>query len=349
MPQGYVVSQANQIKDLTEPVVIKAQVLVGGRGKAGGVKSAFNSLEARTAAQEILSLSIAGQPIKKVLVEERIEVKREIYFALAIDRSLGLPMLMVSSEGGVEIESVPDDAIKRWSIHPFIGVRDYLLREVVDALSLQGRTAEKMRAILNKSWELFWKIDCELLEINPLVVKQDDDLIAADAKLIINDDALYRHSEVQWAEEASPLEQLAKQLGISLVQLSGNIGVIANGAGLTMATLDNLSLYGGKGGVFLDLGGTDDPKKVEDAFYLMAKASPKVILLNIFGGITKCDTVAQGVIDARKRIGARTPLVARIRGVNEDLARSMLIAAGITALTDLDEACRKASELGGGE
>ncbi len=349
VPHGFVVSQAEEINEIERPVVIKALVLSGGRGKAGGVRSASSLNEARSAAREILSLHIGGQSVERVLVEEKLPVVHEIYLALTIDRSLGLPLLMVSTEGGMNIESVPDEALRRWTVHPFVGVRDYVIREISKTLSLEGKPAEQMAFLLSQAWSLFWKIDCELLEINPLILTKAEELIAADAKLIVNDDALYRHLELPSSEGGSPLEQMARKKGISLVQLSGDIGVIANGAGLTMATLDNLSLYGGEGGVFLDLGGTDDPKKVEDAFSLMLDASPKVILLNIFGGITKCDTVARGVIKARERFNMKTPLVARIRGVNEDLAKKMLTEAGVTALSDLDAACQRAAELGGRE
>jgi succinyl-CoA synthetase beta subunit len=248
----------------------------------------------------------------------------------------------------MEIETVPDNKIGEWRIHPFIGIQTYQIREVCSYLRIGDARGWELSDLLRRLWSLFWENDCELVEINPLVQTQEGRLIAGDAKITINDDSLYRHKDLaDMEEELTPLEKEAKDYGIAFVQLDGNIGVIANGAGLTMATLDNLALHGGKGGVFLDLGGTDDPKKAEQAFELMIKASPKVILLNIFGGMTKCDSVAEGVLAVKQRLGISIPVIARIRGMNEQWGREMLSSAGMIAVKDLDEACRKASEIGG--
>jgi succinyl-CoA synthetase beta subunit len=208
---------------------------------------------------------------------------------------------------------------------------------------LDSGPAAQLAEIMEKVWELFWEMDCELLEINPLVRTNDGGMLAIDAKVVIDDDASYRHPEVAVDEARTPLEAEAKAKGLSLVQLDGDVGVIANGAGLTMATLDVLALHGARGGVFLDLGGTDDKMVVQDALALVAKAKPRAVLVNIFGGITKCDTVAEGIIEAKGKMNLDFDLVVRVRGVNEAKARKMLQENGIQAMHELDEACAQAA------
>ncbi len=348
VPEGYLIRNEGEVLPVTDPVVLKAQVLSGGRGKAGGVRLASSLEEARNAAKDIFGLTISGYRPKEILVETEVDIDREIYLSIVIDRSAGLPLLLLSTEGGVEIETVPEEKIGRWHIHPFVGVKDFMVRGMIERLGLEGRSKKEFDRMVRALWILFYEMDCELAEINPLVLAEEGEIVAADAKVTVNDDALWRHPELSDAEEElTQLETEAREKDIAFVQLEGDIGVIANGAGLTMATLDNLSLHGGRGGVFLDLGGTDDPKKVEDALELMLKASPKVILLNIFGGMTRCDSVASGVLAVKKRLGISVPLVTRIRGTNEKLGRDMLSEAGVIALGSLDEACRKASEIGG--
>jgi succinyl-CoA synthetase beta subunit len=348
IPEGYVIRDQEEILSVSSSTVLKAQVPVGERGKAGGIRFASTVQEARTAAAEILGLTVSGYSPKEILVERRLDIEREIYLSITIDRSRRTPLLLVSSEGGMEIETVPDEKIGKWHIHPFVGTQTYQMREICSYLRIEDARKWEFSDLLRRLWSLFWENDCELVEINPLVQTQDGRLIAGDAKITINDDSLYRHKDLlDMEEELTPLEREAKNNGIAFVQLDGDIGVIANGAGLTMATLDNLAIYGGKGGVFLDLGGTDDPKKVEQAFELMIKASPKVILLNIFGGMTKCDSVAAGVLAVKERLGISIHVIARIRGMNEQWGREMLSSAGMIAVKDLDDACRKASEVGG--
>jgi len=348
IPDGYVVRSPEELLNVSFPTVLKAQVPVGGRGKAGGVKSASTLQEARTATVGILGLIISGHTPKEILVERKLAIEREIYLSITIDRSGRIPLLLASSEGGMEIENVPDEKIGKWHIHPFIGIQGYQIREICSYLRIEDPQRRELSELLRNLWKLFWENDCELAEVNPLIQTQDGRLVAGDAKITINDDSLYRHKDLlNLEEELTPLEREAKEKGIAFVQLDGEIGVIANGAGLTMATLDNLALYGGRGGVFLDLGGTDDPKKAEQAFEFMIKASPRVILLNIFGGMTKCDSVAEGVLAVKNKLDISIPVVVRIRGMNEQQGRDMLSGAGIIAFKDLDEACRKASELGG--
>jgi succinyl-CoA synthetase beta subunit len=347
VPEGYVVRSADEVAEVSGPTVVKAQVLVGGRGKVGGVRFASTTEQTRQAAEDVLAMEISGLTVDQVLIEPRLNIDRELYLSISLDRGFGLPVLMAIGDGGMDVETVDPSRIGMWHIHPFVGMPDYIPREVGRFLKLSSSDLSKLDQVVQGLWTLYTSYDCEMAEINPLVRTADSRLIAADSKVTIDEDALFRHPDLEPAKgEYTALEQRAKEKGIALVQLDGRIGVIANGAGLTMATLDNLSLHGARGGAFLDLGGTDDPKKVEEALEIMVETNPSAVLINIFGGITKCDTVAEGVVQARKKFGLRAPLVTRIRGVNEDRARDILHQEGITALTDLDEACREAGRLG---
>ena len=345
VPEGFVASSADQIKSIPGPVMVKAQVLVGGRGKAGGIKPAETADEARKAAKAIIGMNIKGYISKQVLVERRLDVAKELYLGITIDRSRRCLLLMASPDGGVDIEGVPEDRILMHPIDPLIGYQPFIGRKAADFMRLPPEQASQVADICQRMFELVTKEDAELAEINPLVVTKDGKVVAGDAKVTIDSDALFRHKEYdKLVEDLTSLEQKAKDLDIAFVQLDGNIGVIANGAGLTMATLDSINMYGGKAGVFLDLGGTDDPEKVKSAMMLMREANPKVILLNIFGGITKCDTVAKGVLEAIGPEGIKTPIVARIKGVNEEQGREMLRNAGMIPASGLSEAAEKASK-----
>ena len=263
-----------------------------------------------------------------------------------LDRSQKTPLLMVSGSGGMDIESVADDQIFKEWINPFIGVQPFHIRGTISKLKLDKEEEKQVAKVLFKTYKMFREYDCELVEINPLIISSDGDVIALDSKVTINDDALYRHPDIIAENvELSPLEKDAKEKGIAFIQLDGNIGVIANGAGLTMATLDALTHFNGAGGVFLDLGGTDDPEKVQQAFELMKKAKPKVIFLNLFGGITKCDTVAKGVKAVISKEGIDCPVITRIKGMNEDAAKDILKDAGLITATTLQDAARRSSDL----
>ncbi|MBX8643680.1 MAG: ADP-forming succinate--CoA ligase subunit beta [Thermoplasmata archaeon] len=342
IPRGFVARSASEIRSIDYPVAVKAQVLIGGRGKAGGIKFAETAEEARRKADEILNMKIKGERVRAVLLEEKLDVARELYLSLLLDRSRKSLLFMASAEGGVEIESVQEDRIAMVPVPPY-GYSDFITRILGGKMKLDRNLMSQLDGIVQKLYSMFVSEDCELAEINPLVITRDGRMIAADSKITINDDALYRHPEFsEDTDDLTPLEQRAKSEGISFVQLDGDIGVIANGAGLTMATLDILTINGGRAGVFLDLGGTDDPAKVTAAFNLMNDAKPRVIFLNIFGGITKCDTVALGVKAAVIQSKIRIPVVARIRGVNDDIAKNILSEIGIKASTDLIEAAREA-------
>lgn len=344
VPEGYVVTSPEQITSVQGRVMVKAQVLTGGRGKAGGIRPAASLQEAREAAAAIIGMEIRGFRARHALVEERLDVSKELYLGITIERSRRCLLLMASAEGGVEIESVPEDKILMLPIDPLIGYQPFIGRKVTRFLGLPKEQAVQVHDICARLYGLVVAEDAELAEINPLIVTTDGRVVAGDAKVVIDSDALFRHAEYAGLDEdLTPLEAKAKKLDIAFVQLDGDIGVIANGAGLTMATLDSLAMYGGRAGVFLDLGGTDDPEKVKQAMLLMLEANPRVVLINIFGGITKCDTVAKGVLEAIQGRSADMPIVARIKGVNEELGRAMLRDAGVIPASGLGEAAELAA------
>jgi len=348
LPTGRVARSAEEAEALTRdgsvplPCVVKAQVLAGGRGKGGAVKFANSPAEARAAAQSILGLEFKGERVKEVLLEEKLALSKELYVSLTLDRTLRLPVLIASARGGVEIESVDDAEIDRQPVDPFPGLTGYQKRRAAEVLGLSGGPAKSLDRLLDALWKVFNGEDAELVEVNPLAVVGDG-LVALDAKVIIEDDAAFRHPEyAEIRDDRTPLEEVAREKDIAFVQLDGNIGVIANGAGLTMATLDVLQEFGGRPGVFLDLGGTDDPRKVTEAFLLMAQAHPKAVFLNIFGGVTRCDTVAKGLVEAMRQVPSedRFPLVARIRGNNEVEGVEILRAAGIISIPSLKDSAQ---------
>lgn len=348
VPKGKIFERENERFNINFPVVLKAQVPIGGRGKAGGIQSAGNEKEALEKIASILSMTISGYHVEKVLAEEKIAIEKELYLSIVLDRSHRMPLLMASREGGMDIESVPDDQIIKVWVNPLIGIQSFHIRQILTGLQLSRDVEKEVSRIISRVYQLFRAYDCELVEVNPLVQTKDNKIIALDAKVIINDDALYRHPDIVPEHvELTALEKDAKEKGISFIQLEGNIGVIANGAGLTMATLDALTHYQGRGGVFLDLGGTDDPGKVQQAFELMKKAKPKVIFLNLFGGITKCDTVAKGVKAVITKEGIHCPVITRIKGMNEDAAKEILKDAGLITATSLQDAAKITSTMAG--
>jgi len=346
VPNGKLVKSEKDLSGLNFPFVLKAQVPIGGRGKAGGIKSADNLNDAKKKFSKIMGMDIKGYAVRKVLAEEKVAIKKELYLSITLDRSKRMPLIMASPEGGMDIESVPDNKIFKEWVNPLIGVQPFHIRRIVSNLGLEKDEGKEVAKVISKIYKMFREYDCELVEINPLIIKKDGGVMALDSKVNINDDSLYRHPDIKPEHvELTPLEKDAKDKGIAFIQLDGNIGVIANGAGLTMATLDALTNYSGKGGVFLDLGGTDDPEKVKQAFTLMKKAKPKVIFLNLFGGITKCDTVAIGVKDVIVEQGIDCPVITRIKGCNEAEAKDILKDAGLITGTTLQDAAQKSSDL----
>ncbi|MBI4393418.1 MAG: ADP-forming succinate--CoA ligase subunit beta [Euryarchaeota archaeon] len=344
-PAGFVISRPEEFEALRPslkfPLVIKAQVLVGGRGKAGGIRFAANFEEGLEAVKAVLGMSIKGLVVKKVFVVEKLAFEREFYAGVLVDRSTRSTLFMFSTEGGVEIESVPDDKIRKVTVNPVSGYSGFHTRTLLAGTGLPADVQKQLGAIFSKLYSAFKAMDAELLEINPLALTKDGRVVAADSKVILDDGALFRHQEFdQPDEELTPLEEEAREKGIAFIQLDGRIGVIANGAGLTMATLDALNEFGGKAGVFLDLGGTDNPEKVREAFLLMRKADPSVMLLNLFGGITKSDTVAKGVKMVLDTETIAFPIVTRIKGTNEKEAKEILQHAGLLSADTLQAAAK---------
>ncbi len=355
IPYGRACNSPDQIMSclyhLEMPIMIKAQILAGGRGKAGGVVTAMTEDEAVSEARKIFNIQVKGLPVNTVLLEEMvIRIKKEIYLGITIDPRRGGPSLIVSLQGGVDIENVPPAQIVVWGLSPFIGVHEYVVRGVSQFLGIPESQEAQLGNVIRSLWNLYIEKDCDLVEVNPLLITEDGDMVAADAKVILNDDAMFRHHEFEKliGRDLTRLEKVAKLSGVNLVQLDGEVAVVANGAGLTMATLDLLELNGMHGGLFVDLGGTDDPGQVATALELAVGNTfgprPKALLVSIFGGITRCDTVAEGVIKAVGSSGAVIPMVVRLRGVNEDKAKEMLASASIPFERDLESAILRLKE-----
>jgi succinyl-CoA synthetase beta subunit len=352
LPKGAVVRSVEEVSKVVGtqvplPCVVKAQVRIGGRGKGGALQFANTLEEAKAATMKLLGTDFKGETVKEVLIEEKLPLTRELYLSITLDRSRRAPVLMFCAEGGVEIESVPDEKIGKVWIHPSIGVVDYEKRLSVKFLGLDGPLGKELSGLVQSLWRVFTEEDAELVEINPLAIAGGH-LVALDSKVTIEDDAIFRHPTYgNLKGEMTPLETKAHEKGIAFVEMGGDIGVIANGAGLTMATLDVLLEHGGKPGVFLDLGGTDDPKKVSEALSLMGEANPKVVFINIFGGVTRCDTVASGLVSEMGKKPLSFPFVTRIRGHNEPEGMAILKKAGIESYSDLAEAVRHVVTLEG--
>ena len=339
---------SSALTNLDFPLMVKAQTTVGGRGKAGGIRTALYKQEALEAAERILSMRIGGMKVHGVLLEEMVEASREIYLAITIDQRTRCPLLLAGSAGGMDVENMPAHTIRRWSLDPL----EALPPEVLDQASrflLRGETGtQEVRSTIQAMWRLFRGMDCELVEINPLMITDSGKAIAADAKVAIDDESLFRHPKFmeRAGRDLTELERLAKERGFTLVEMAGDIGVLANGAGLTMAALDTLQRYGGRGGTFLDLGGTDDPDRISEALgllsYDLAKGRTRSILVCIFGGITRCDTVADALMHTITDRNVKARTVVRLRGTNEEEAVRMLQLANFNVQIDLDEACLQA-------
>ena len=315
----------------TDKVVIKAQVLTGGRGKAGGVKVVDNMEDAYQEARNILEMSIKGLPVNQVLVSEAIDIAAEYYVGFTIDRNTRSVVLMMSASGGMDIEEVArrtPEKIIRYSIVPFIGLPDYLARHFAFSLFPQMEQAGKMTVILQELYKVFIENDASLVEVNPLALTAKGTLIAIDAKIVFDDNALYRHPGIQALSDPTEEEKVeanAKDKGFSYVHMDGNIGCMVNGAGLAMATMDMIKLHGGNPANFLDIGGSSNPLKVVEAMKLLLQDEKvKVVLINIFGGITRCDDVAMGLIQAFDMIKSDIPVIVRLTGTNENIGRELL-------------------------
>ena len=349
----YTVSEVEKAaKDLNRMVVVKAQVLVGGRGKAGGVKLARNVEDAVSAAKQILGMDIKGYKVEKVLVADAVDISKEFYVGLINDRNSKTVTLMASSEGGVEIEEVakvnPKKIIK-FHINPLTGLLDYQARDI--ALQLFGdiNIAQKAASIFKKLYKLYVETDATIAEINPLVLTPDNEVLAIDGKMNFDDNALFRQPEIlamREPDEDELVEIDAHSKGLSYIRLDGNIGCMVNGAGLAMATMDMIKLYGGEPANFLDIGGSSSPQKVIDAMnILLNDKHVKAVMINIFGGITRCDDVAKGLIKAMEVISTDIPIVVRLSGTNAAEGLELLKQTNLPTVSSMSEAAQLAIEL----
>jgi len=356
-PSGGMATSPAQARDIATrikgAVVVKAQVLVAGRGKAGGILFADSPQEAEQAAERLLGAQIKGVRVQSVWVEEKIVAKRELYFSITVDRSNRCYVIVASSEGGMEIEEVakvsPEKIIKVL-VDPVYGFRSHHARQIAKRLGYKGGQMLDLSTIFVNHCKLAMDCDAELAEMNPLIERADGKFVAADTRLIIDDNALYRHPEFMKrpVEEAelTPQEREAQKSGLAYVKLDGDVGVIGNGAGLVMATLDAIKLYGGNPADFLDVGGGASADMMAAALNIvLSDPRVSVVFINILGGITRCDEVAMGILEAKRRVGFVKPMVIRLVGTNEEEGRQILTDAGIHVLDSMEEAARRAVEM----
>jgi succinyl-CoA synthetase beta subunit len=356
VPPGSVATTAAEARAIAESVgktvVVKAQVHVGGRGKAGGVKLARTPDEAEQLADQILGMEIKGLTVKKVLVTEAVDIASEAYLGVVLDRAVKRPVLIVSAAGGMEIEEVakkfPEKIIKL-ELDPLLAVHPFHARRLAFAVYDDNNVAKQAAKIIQQLVNVYWKNDCSLVEINPLVVTPDNQVLAVDAKVNFDDNAAYRHPE--WEEmrdpdSEEPTEVEAKSHDLSFVKLDGNIGCVVNGAGLAMATMDLVKRFGGDPANFLDIGGSSSPEKVMAAMRIILRdQNVKAILFNIFGGITRCDDVARGIVQAVGELKPSVPIVVRLTGTNEEIARDLLSDVGLPMVTGMEEVVQEAITL----
>ena len=362
VPQGEVVFDAADAAAVASrlgggTVVVKAQIHAGGRGKGGGVKVVKGPDEARAAAEKMLGMNLvtyqtgpAGQKVQRVLVEQGLAIARELYLGIVLDRSSERLVLMVSQEGGVEIEKVAEEApekIFKAYINPGLGLAAYQTRQLAFALGLQGPQIGQASKVMMALYNAFVATDASLLEINPLIVTGDGSLLALDAKINFDDNAIFRHQEFKELRDTSeedPLEVDASKFSLNYIKLDGTIGCMVNGAGLAMATMDIIKLAGGEPANFLDVGGGANAEQIKNAFrILMADKAVKAVLINIFGGILRCDVLAEGVIAAVTELGVPVPIVIRMEGTNVEKGKQMLKDSGLNFQTadDMNEAASK--------
>lgn len=351
--KGKVATTAAQAHDIADElggrVVIKAQVLVGGRGKAGGVKVAKDSQQAEEYAAQILAMNIKGLPVRKVLVDQAADIKTEIYLGVTNDRAAKCPVVIASMAGGVEIEQVAQESpekVIREHVNPFLGLRDYQVRNIAAGIGLPHEHWKAFGQIAIALYQTYWETDATLAEINPLLINGADQLIALDGKIVLDDNALFEHpdlAEMRDLDEEAPAETEARKYGLSYVKLDGEIGCMVNGAGLAMATMDIISHFGGTPANFLDVGGGASSDKVAAALrIILSDKNVKAVLFNIFGGITRCDEVARGILKALNEVPTNVPMVVRLVGTNEAEGRKLLADASMVTATSLADAAQKA-------
>jgi len=347
----------------TRVVVVKAQIHAGGRGKGGGVKLAHSPEEAAETAGQLLGMRLVtpqtgpgGRIVKRLLIEEGLDLKRELYMGLLVDRGTGMPVFMASAAGGMEIEEVAKktpNAILRETIHPVVGLQPYQARKIVFGLGLPGEVAGQATPFLQALYRAFVDTDASLLEINPCVLTGDGKLVALDAKMTFDDNSLFRHSqlrELRDLDEEDPLEVEASKYGLNYIKLDGNVACMVNGAGLAMATMDIIKYAGGSPANFLDVGGGASAEQVKNAFrILLSDSSVRAVFINIFGGILRCDVLATGVVAAAKDLRVKVPVVVRMEGTNVEQGQKILRESGLnfTIANGMKDAAEKVVALAG--
>ena len=355
IPKGDVTNSPEEARQLAvkyeKPVMVKAQVHVGGRGKAGGIKYCAEPDDAYFNAEEILKMEIKGLPVKKILVSEALEIVNEAYVGIILDRVSKKAVVMVSPAGGIDIEQVARETpekIMKFEVNPIMGLRGFEATRLGMFVYDDFKLARQCASIILKLYDVFIHSDASLAEINPLIVDKEGKLIALDAKINLDDNGLYRHPDLEEfrdldAEDPDEIE--AKKADLSFVKLDGNVGCCVNGAGLAMATMDLVKHFGGEPANFLDIGGSSSPEKVITAMkIIIGEPKVKVILFNIFGGITRCDDVANGIVQAVEHLHPHVPIVVRLTGTNEDEARQILKGVGLEATSSMEEAVKMALE-----
>lgn len=341
--------------------VVKAQIHAGGRGKGGGVKLARGVEEVRRRATDILGMTLithqtgpAGQKVRSVLIAEAVDIASEFYLGITLDRERNMSVIMASTEGGVDIETVaaetPEKIVKIW-IDPSIGLQAFQAREIAFSFGLEGAALKQAIEFITALYMAYEKSDCSLAEINPLVLTRQGEIMAVDAKISLDDNALFRHKdllELRDLAEEDPLEVEASRHSLNYVKLDGNVGCMVNGAGLAMATMDIIKLAGGEPANFLDVGGAANPESVEAGFRIILKdPNVRAILVNIFGGIVRCDQVAMGVVEASKNVGIEMPLIVRLQGTNAEEGKKILDESGLSIATAVvfQEAADKVTQI----
>jgi succinyl-CoA synthetase beta subunit len=358
VPNGIVASTPQEAKEafqkLNQPSMIKAQVLVAGRGKAGGIKPASSPDEAFEVAKTLLSMTIKGEKVAKVLVEQKLASKHERYLSIVVDRSSRCYTLLCSTEGGVDIEQIAlqsPEKIIRHKIEPLIGLQTFESRLVARRLGYSGKQMNQVTSVISKLYEIMLDYDAELIESNPLIETENGELVAADLRILLDDNSLFRHQKFlermkTFEPDMTDLEVKAREKDLAFVELDGEVGIIGNGAGLVMATLDMILDYKGKPANFCDVGGGASEERIASALEIvLANPRVKVLLINIMGGITRCDDVARAILDIQKKMGITKPMVIRLVGTNEEEGQRILAAANIPSLNSMEEAAAKAVEL----
>jgi len=358
LPAGEVATTADDAKDIAarigKPVMVKAQVHVGGRGKAGGIKKADSPEEAFEKASQILGMDIKGLTVKKVLVTECKDIATEAYLGVIVDRRTKKPVIMVSAAGGIDIEEVARETpekIHKLEVDPILGLQPFQARNLAYLLYEDKKIANLTCPVILKLYRAFVENDCSLAEINPFITTPEGEVWAVDAKINIDDSGLARHPEIEKMRDLDaeePAEMEARQKDLSFVKLDGSIGCIVNGAGLAMATMDLVKRYGAEPANFLDIGGSSNPEKVVSAMSIILRdPNVRAILFNIFGGITRCDDVANGIVHAVNQLKPKVPIVVRLTGTNEEKAREILRQVNLSSTTSMEEVVKKAIELSG--